>query len=97
MYKILCHRSFFTSLSTGKVFIRNKTLPICSTCVNFIEHTNNYPYDPIPSDKEYGKCRKFGEINVITGTIDHDLANDCRLDANKCGYVGVEYTKKNDD
>ena len=97
MYKLLCYRSYSTSLSIGKVFIRNKTLPICSKCVHFIEHTNNYPYDPIPSDKEFGKCRKFGEINLITGTIDHDLASDCRLNANKCGHVGLEYNEKNDD
>ena len=92
MYKLICHRSF----STGKVFIRNKTLPICSKCVHFIEHSNNYPYDPIPSDKEFGKCRKFGEINLITGTIDHDLASDCRLNANKCGHVGLEYSENNE-
>jgi hypothetical protein len=47
----------------------NKELPICSKCVHFIEHTNNYPYDPIPSDKQYGRCKKFGEINMITGTL----------------------------
>ncbi len=97
MYKLLCNRSFSTSLFSGKVFIRNKTLPICSKCVHFIEHTNNYPYDPPPSDKEYGKCRKFGEINLITGTIDHDLASDCRINSNKCGNTGLEYNEKNED
>ena len=87
MYKRIIH-------TTGKIFIRNKALPICSNCLHFIEHTNNYPYDPIPSNEKYGKCKKFGEINMITGSIEHDLASDCRLTENKCGKFASEYTKK---
>jgi hypothetical protein len=71
-------------------FIRNKELPICSTCVQFIEHTNNYPYDPIPCNKQ-GRCKKFGEVNMITGAIEYDFANDCRFNENKCGKFGSEY------
>ena len=59
-----------------KNFIRNKELPICSKCLHFIEHTNNYPYDPIPSNERHGKCKKFGEMNIITGIIEYDLANN---------------------
>ena len=83
-----------TSFSTGKLFIRNKELPICLKCLHFIEHINNYPYDPIPCDKQYGKCRKFGEVNLITGTIEHDLASNCRLNVSKCGNFGSEYIEK---
>jgi len=72
-------------------FIRNKKIPICSKCLHFIEHTNNYPYDSIPSN-EYGKCKKFGEVNMITGNIEYDLATDCRLDNNKCGKFASEYS-----
>ena len=94
MYKlvnlILINRRF----SSKKNFIRNTELPICSKCLHFIEHTNNYPYDPIPSDKQYGRCKKFGEINMITGEIEYDLARISRLDDNKCGHFGSEYTKK---
>ena len=81
-------------ISTGKIFIRNKALPICSNCLHFIEHTNNYPYDPIPSDEKYGRCKKFGELNLITGSINYDLARDCRLNDSKCGNYGSEYTTK---
>jgi hypothetical protein len=91
MYKTI-YFSLNRTLTTGKGFIRNKELPICSNCVHFIEHTNNYPYDPIPSDEKYGKCNKFGEVNMITGRIDYDLANDCRSNKNKCGDFGSEYT-----
>jgi hypothetical protein len=89
MYKLLTRK-----LSTGQFFIRNKALPICSNCLHFIEHKNNYPYDPIPCDTKYGKCKKFGEVNLITGTIEYDVASNCRLNANKCGNFGLEYTKK---
>jgi len=89
MYKLI-NRTF----SSQKIFIRNKELPICSKCLYFIEHTNNYPYDPIPSDKQYGICKKFGEINIITGEIEYDLARNSRLDNTKCGYFGSEYIEK---
>ncbi len=37
------------------------------------------------------------KLNLFTGTIDHDLASDCRLNANKCGNTGLEYSEKNED
>jgi hypothetical protein len=89
------YKSLYKTFSTS--FIRNKELPICSTCVHFIEPTHNYPYDPIPCDKQ-GRCKNFGEVNMITGTIEYDFANDCRLNDNKCGKMGLEYVvicKKN--
>ncbi len=97
MYKFNLKFNYFLinrpkKISALKNFIRNKEFPICSNCVHFIEHTNNYPYDPIPSDEKYGKCNKFGEVNLITGRIDYDLASHCRLNINKCGDYGSEYT-----
>ena len=74
--------------------IRNKELPICSTCAHFIAPTHNYPYDPIPSDAD-GRCKKFGEVNLITGIVEYDLAKNCRLNINRCGILGLEYTDKN--
>ena len=79
---------------SDKVFIRNTALPLCLTCVHFIEHTNNYPYDPPPSNQQHGQCRKFGEVNLITGPIEHDLAAACRFNASQCGRFGSEYRKK---
>ena len=88
MYKLILHKQF----STLEFFIRNKDLPICSKCLHFIEHTNNYPYDPVPNNKEYGRCKKFGEKNLITGEIEYELAKDCRLNANKCGKIALEFS-----
>ena len=82
------------AFSSNKPFIRNTKFPACNNCLYFIEHKNNYPYDPTPDDKKYGKCKKFGEINLITGIIDYDYAMDCRLNSEKCGKTGSEYKEK---
>ena len=76
--------------STGKFFIRNQSLPVCTNCLHFIKDINNYPYDPPPNDL-FGKCKKFGEINFITGTTTYDFASHCRNDEEKCGKIGSEY------
>ena len=97
MYIPICfllNTYFSLSFSIEKIFIRNLALPNCLNCLHFIEHTNNYPYDPIPSNEQYGKCKKFGEVNLIDGIIDYDLAKNCRNDNNKCGKLGSEYTEK---
>ena len=94
MSKLIYFFMLKTAFSTKKLFIRNIDLPVCSNCLHFIEHTNNYPYDPVPSDKHYGKCKKFGEVNFITGLIEYDFSKNCRDDINKCGKNGSEYEKK---
>lgn len=84
----------YAAFSTQKSFIRNKELPICANCIHFITHTNNYPYDPLPNDAVSGRCKKFGEVNMITGLIEYDFAKYCRQDSNKCGKSGSEYVEK---
>lgn len=86
-----------TAFSTNKIFVRNTNLLICLNCIHFIEHTNNYPYDSLPSDEKSGKCKKFGEVNIITGSIEYDFAKNCRDDNNKCEKTGSEYNKKPPD
>ena len=81
----------FLSCIAGKIFIRNLELPSCLNCLHFIKHTNNYPYDPVPSNTEYGMCKMFGEMNMITGAIEYDYAKHCREDNSKCGKLGSEY------
>lgn len=78
----------------SSIFIRNQKLPICSNCIHFIEHKTNYPYDPLSSDKLYGKCKKFGEVNIVTGIYEYDFASLCRDNINKCGKYGSHYTPK---
>ena len=83
-----------TTMKLFSTFIRNKKLPICSKCVHFIEHKNNYPYDPIPSDKLYGRCNQFGEVDLVTGLIEYDFASICRNNDNKCGKFASHYVAK---
>jgi len=92
MYKLVHFLILNKKFSTEKNFIRNKAVPICINCLHFIEDTNNYPYDPIPSNEKYGKCKKFGEANMVTGVIEYDLASNCRLNDSKCGKFGSEFT-----
>jgi hypothetical protein len=65
--------------------------PFCINCLYFIPHTN-YPYDPLPSDQIYGKCRKFSEVDLVTGIVKYEYARVCRVD--KCGPSGTQYIKK---
>jgi len=77
-----------------KIFIRNKNLPICLNCLHFIENKNSYPYDSVPSYEHYGRCKKFGKVNLITGVVEYDSAINCRSNNNKCGNLGFEYIDK---
>jgi hypothetical protein len=79
---------FTRKFSTERFFIRNQEFPICSNCLHFIEYTNNDPFDG-------NRCKKFGEMDLITGAIKYDLAAVCRLDDDMCGEEGDEYTAKN--
>ena len=62
-------------------------MPICSNCVHYIELENDYPYDG-------STCKKFGEMDVITGAIKYDLAAVCRLGDSNCGKKGLHYLLK---
>jgi len=79
-------------LFSAKTFIRNKELPLCSNCFYFLEHKNNYPYDPMPSNEQHGQCKKFGEVNMVTGVVEYDLARACRLNESQCGKLGSEFS-----
>ena len=73
MYKLICFLILITVFSIEKIFIRNIELPNCFNCLHFIEYKNNYPYNPIPYNIQYGRCKKFGEVNLIYGAIEYDF------------------------
>jgi len=54
MYKFVNFLILNKKFTTEKIFIRNKAVPICSNCVHFIEHINNYP---IHINEKYGICK----------------------------------------
>ncbi len=76
-----------------KQYIRNTENPSCVNCVNFVPEQTYYPYEPLPDDN-FGKCKKFGELNLVTGGIEYDMALNCRRDETKCGNKGLEYHRK---
>ena len=77
------------------IFIKNKDFKSCASCIHFIEDTSNYPYDPPANNEKNGKCKLFGEQNLVTGNVHHDYAVWCRQDVSKCGVGGKHYTPKN--
>jgi len=86
------NKLFIRSVSSS--FIKYNNLPSCINCVHFIKDTSNYPYDPPPNDKRYGKCKLFGYQNMVTGDINNEYAMECRNNENKCGEKGKYFTKK---
>jgi hypothetical protein len=41
------------------------------------------------------ECRKFGDINIITGEITYNSARSIRNDINKCGNDAIYFEKNN--
>lgn len=90
IYFSVLKRAFYSD----KLFIRNNGLPLCINCKYFIEDKNNYFYDGPPSDEINGKCKKTGQINVITGVIEYDSASESRNNIKKCGRTGQFFRPK---
>ena len=63
--------------------IRNIHLPSCKNCIH-------YKHRFIGNE-----CRKFGEKNLVSGTITHIHPNVCRSDESLCGKKGNHYEKSN--
>lgn len=76
------------------LFITNKGFKSCKNCIYFLEHKTNYPYDSVPNDEKYGKCKIFGEQNLVSGEIHPEYAVWCRQDNTKCGKDGNYYNEK---
>ena len=87
MNKIFIRKAFST-------FIKHKDLPACINCIHFIEDETNYPYDPLPNDEKYGKCKLFGEQSMVTGIINYEYASQSRFNEEKCGEKAQYFTKK---
>lgn len=92
-FKIIYFLLFKSITSIKLPVIRNLNFPICSNCLHFIEHKNNYPYS-LPDSSEYGRCKMFGYVDIISGQIEFDFAKHCRNDINKCGNNGLYFENK---
>ena len=81
-------------LCKSSPFIQNIKYPACKNCIHFIPHSTNYPYEDIPNDEQYGRCKKFGDMNLVSGSIGYDYALICRKYEIKCGKNGKFYEEK---
>ena len=71
LYFLMLSRTMSTGIPS---MIRNLQYPACKNCVHFIEHTNNYPYDPVPDNAYYGKCTKFGQGHYVAQQLSLKVA-----------------------
>ena len=63
--------------------IKNINNPSCKNCIYFQPSV----------DYEFGKCKLFGNKNIISDKITNNYARDCRNDENKCGIKGKFFNK----
>ena len=81
-------KTICAGISFMKNKYQNKEIPICSNCLHFIE--SKYQLH-----KELGMCKKFVDVNIVTGELKYELAKECRASTSKCEIYGSEYTDKN--
>jgi len=84
------HRDLTSLQCSPSIPIRHLNLPICVSCIHFIEYQKTNDYDFYEND-DRGKCGRFGTKNLVTGDIRHAFARDCRADNKLCGRTGVYY------
>ena len=72
-----------------KQIISNLQLQSCVNCFYF---TPVYESGNIIDTKS--KCFKYGELNIVTGNIEYDLAYDARKNESKCGLKAKKFEEK---
>ena len=71
-------------VATKSQFIKNIHLPSCNNC---------FYYVPSMSSK-HGKCKKFGEKDIVTGKITYENAYACR--SSMCGESAHYFLDRQD-
>ena len=66
---------------------------ICINCKYFIKHWPDYPDEP-QDNSNYGKCKLFGNLDLITGETTYDYATLVRADSTQCGKSGKLFESK---
>lgn len=68
---------YVLSMCLSNQKIKNINFPECRKCVHY-QPKNNYD----------GKCKLFGNKDLITGEINYDYVDFCRNDKEKCDIEG---------
>lgn len=73
--------------------VKNANYPACFNCAHFIKYQQLDPLIPSTpyNDQEFGLCKNFGEMNLVSGKVKYDYASFCRDDDKKCGEKGALY------
>ena len=66
---------------------------LCLNCKHFIGHFSNLPIN----HSIHGKCKLFGEIDLITGEIVYDHAKFVRSQEFQCGENGKLFVSREND
>jgi hypothetical protein len=66
---------------------------ICINCKYFIKHWPDYPDEP-QDNSNYGKCKLFGNLDLITGETTYNYAKSVRNDSTQCGTSGKLFESK---
>ena len=74
----------YSQIIKRHIFIKNEHVTSCSNCLFFIKPIFHYPEPEIKANL-YGRCKQFGEKDIITGEIEHLFALSCRKDKSLCG------------
>ena len=74
-------RTKLFSLVKRHIVIKNEHVTSCSNCIFFIK-----PSSLGPPENLYGRCKQFGEKDIITGEVKNLYALTCRKDRNLCGF-----------
>jgi len=78
----------FSQIIKRNIVIKNEYINSCSNCLFFIKPTFRYPE---VQSTFHGKCKQFGEKNIITGEIEQYNALKCRVDKSLCGIESKKF------
>lgn len=78
----------FMALNVKTSQIKNSNYPICFNCAHFIKYQDSN----LDNDhRAFGKCKKFGKMDLVSGEVKHDYAEHCRNDDRRCGEKAAFY------
>lgn len=80
------NRSFTTYIDKS---VKHK---LCIQCKHFMKDWS--PYGEDLDHANYGKCKLFGELNLITGDNKYEYAKFVRNNQSQCGISGTLFEKR---
>ena len=73
----------YSQIVKRHIVIKNEDVTSCSNCLFFIKPT--FKGESYSQFNLYGRCKQFGEKDIITGEVEQSFALACRKDRSLCG------------